>query len=294
VEVEASVYNLPSIAQATKMSKGSRSWCFTINNYTEDERDALRNGKYAYMVFGYERGVEGTPHLQGYVHLLQAKTLSAMKKIMPRAHLEIRMGTVDQAVEYCKKEGDFEEFGVKPLSQKEKGETEKKRWKRVLDLSESGDFDTLKEEEPRLWVLHEEKLRKKSKIMPDALPIGPGEKVHEWYYGVPGSGKSHKARVENPGAYLKRKNKWWDGYEGQEVVIIEEWSPDDKLSLQNLKEWADKWPFAAERKGGYMNIRPKKIIVCSNYHPNDCCERSEDSMALARRFKVTHFNTIHK
>ena len=100
--------------------------------------------------------------------------------------------------------------------------------------------------------------------------------------------------MENPGAYIKRKNKWWDGYEGEDVVIIEEWSPDDKLSLQNLKEWADKWPFGAERKGGYMIIRPKKIIVTSNYHPNDCCERAEDSMALARRFKVTHFSDVYK
>ena len=102
------------------MSKGSRSWCFTLNNYTEDERDALRNGKYAYMVFGYERGVEGTPHLQGYVHLSTQKTLSAMKKMIPRAHLEIRQGTIDQAIKYCVKEGDYEEFGKKPMSQQEK------------------------------------------------------------------------------------------------------------------------------------------------------------------------------
>ena len=228
------------------------------------------------------------------MHFQDAKTMSAVKKIMPRAHLEPRKGSVDQAVEYCKKEGDFEERGEKPKSQKEKGEMEKKRWKRVLELAEAGDYETLKEEEPGVWCLHEEKLRKKKKTKPEALSSAPGEKLHEWYYGVPGSGKSHKARMEHPGAYIKRKNKWWDGYEGEEVVIIEEWSPDDKLSLQNLKEWADKWPFGAERKGGYMIIRPKKIIVTSNYHPNDCCERAEDSMALARRFKVTHFSDVYK
>ena len=64
------------------------------------------------------------------------------------------------------------------------------------------------------------------------------------------------AQVKN--RRCRRKNKWWDGYEGEDVVIIEEWSPDDKLSLQNLKEWADKWPFGAERKGGYMIIRPRR------------------------------------
>lgn len=109
------------------MSKGSRSWCYTINNFTEEDRNGLRALKCSYNVFGYERGDEGTPHLQGYVQLATQKTLSAMKKIMPRAHLEIRKGTIDQAVDYCKKEGDFEEFGKKPMTQKEKGNENKKR-----------------------------------------------------------------------------------------------------------------------------------------------------------------------
>ena len=247
-----------SSSQEPKMSKGSRGWCFTINNYTEEDRDGLRSLECVYIVYGYERGDNGTPHFQGYVHFQHQKTLSAVKKIMPRAHLEPRKGSVDQAVEYCKKEGDFEERGEKPKSQKERGEMEKKRWKRVLELAEAGDYDTLKEEEPGVWCLHEEKLRKKKKTKPEALSIGPGQKVHEWYYGVPGSGKSHKARMEHPGAYIKKKEQVVGRIRGrEEVVIIEEWSPDDKLSLQNLKEWADKWPFGAGRKGDLI-IRPRR------------------------------------
>ena len=98
----------------------------TLNNYSQEEQEALRNVTCAYMVFGRERGDEGTPHLQGYVHLQHQKTLTAMKKIMPRAHLEVRMGTVDQAVEYCKKEGDYEEFERSRRVQRKK-EKEKRR-----------------------------------------------------------------------------------------------------------------------------------------------------------------------
>ena len=37
----------------------SRAWCYTVNNYTEEDRDALRLMPCAYNIFGYERGDEG-------------------------------------------------------------------------------------------------------------------------------------------------------------------------------------------------------------------------------------------
>jgi len=116
--------------------------CYTINNFTEEDRDGLRALTCAYNIFGYERGDEGTPHLQGYVQFAQAKTLTAVKKVMPRAHLEPRKGTVDQAVEYCKKEGDFEEFGIKPMSQKEKGAANKRRHEEAFERQKKGDSKT--------------------------------------------------------------------------------------------------------------------------------------------------------
>ena len=36
---------------------------------------------------------------------------------------------------------------------------------------------------------------------------------------------------------------------------------------ERLKNWADKFPFQAEFKGGSMLIRPARIVVTSNYTP---------------------------
>ena len=67
-------------------------------------------------------------------------------------------------------------------------------------------------------------------------------------------------------AYIKGNNIWWDGYDGQDVVIIEEMGPK-QINANHMKQWADHYPFSAESKGASVKIRPQKIVVTSNYHP---------------------------
>ena len=42
------------------------AWCYTLNNYTEEEKENLwKEG--TYQIQGYEKGSNGTPHIQGYI-----------------------------------------------------------------------------------------------------------------------------------------------------------------------------------------------------------------------------------
>lgn len=57
-----------NITRPRHMSQG-KNWCFTINNWTEEEFQLLQDIEVQYLVVGKEVGENLTPHLQGYVQL---------------------------------------------------------------------------------------------------------------------------------------------------------------------------------------------------------------------------------
>lgn len=101
------------------MPPKAKRWVFTLNNYTTGEVDLLsqlaESEHVTYLIYGKETGESGTPHLQGYVVFDTEKRLNQAKALLgTRYHLEVSRGTPAQASEYCKKEGDFNEYGTLP------------------------------------------------------------------------------------------------------------------------------------------------------------------------------------
>ena len=94
-----------------------------------------------------------------------------------------------------------------------------------------------------------------------------------------------------PNAYIKdASSHWWDGYNGEEVVIIDDLDKYHVKLGYYLKVWGDHYPFPAQIKGGQMMARPKKIIITSNYHPREIWTDSQTVEPIARRFKIIERN----
>lgn len=97
----------------------AKYWCFTVNNPTTDERAKIvaleDEDAVEYLVFGNEVGESGTPHLQGFVAFSTRVRLTQVKQsVSARGHFEVAKFP-EKAAEYCKKDGDFVEFGVLTL-----------------------------------------------------------------------------------------------------------------------------------------------------------------------------------
>jgi len=270
----------------------ARGWVFTINNYTQQTVDHLQylidnKDDAQYVCFGKEVGARGTPHLQGYIQYSNKKTRNQVSKDVGKAYLDIRQGTIPQAIAYCKKDGDFTEFGIRPLSPKEKGCTQKNRWAEITELAHKGLLDQLENKYPREFLLYRPRLL--SIYKPDRKPLD-GELPHEWWVGPTGAGKSKLLWELYPDHFAKTLNKWWDNYAFQDVVVIEEWSPKNECTASFLKVWADRYAYPCEVKGAMLPmIRPKKIIILSNYTIEQCFHAKEDCDPLLRRFKVITF-----
>lgn len=267
----------------------NRKWCFTINNYTEEELNHIKEGdEYRYVIIGKEVGEGGTPHLQGFIVFNNHRRLNSVKSVVgARAHLEIARGSVEQNVRYCSKEGDYLESGERPASQAEKGAANKRRYEDAWNAASEGNLDEI---DADLRIRHYSTLKR---IRMDKIAERNLEDTldtMDWYCGPSGTGKSRKARTENPDAYLKMCNKWWDSYIDQEVVLIEDFDVKHAVLVHHLKIWADRYPYLAEIKGGSVKIRPRKIIVTSNYHPSEIWTENSDLEPILRRFHVTKFS----
>ena len=177
-----------------------RDYCFTINNYTDEMISALSSlateGKCKYIMWGHEIGESGTKHLQGYVEFPRDRQIITIKKLpgFKTAHLEARKGTQQQAIDYCKKDGNFVEFGEK------KSPGARSDLKHIVDQLKAGEItlDEIVLDHPAIYQQYHKTLEKAMDVINRSRKRDGNMPECIWLYGDTGSGKSHKAFTENP------------------------------------------------------------------------------------------------
>lgn len=218
----------------------------------------------AFFVCQWERCPEsGRLHLQGYVRFGVPVGVSKLQIALPGVHAEGARGTEEQCISYCSKEasrvaGPFR-YG------------EPARPGRRVDLSsikasvlEKGriDREVIDQVSGQQALKFAEGLLKYSKVKRN------WEMEVRWYHGSTGSGKTRAAFEEFPDAWMSSRNlKWWDGYDGQEVVIVDDFRRDF-CTFHELLRIFDRYPYRVEFKGGSCQLLAKIIVVTCPWAPD--------------------------
>lgn len=270
----------------------SRRYCWTLNNFTPDEETHLFGLNVKYLCYGREIAPStGTPHLQGYMELNNAKTFKATKTFMgiPRIHIEIAKGNGLQNKTYCMKNNDFYEKGDL-LYQGKRTDIENIK---DLVVNENANMRTViahatSVQSVRMAEISLQYFEQPRNFMPEVY----------WYYGPAGTGKSWTARQEAEAYtedihYQSKSGRWWNGYDGHEAVIINDMRRNF-MRFNEMLDFLDRYPFRVEAKGTMRQMLAKKIWITSPYHPTQMFNTTEQIEQLLRRIKVIKkFSTVY-
>lgn len=94
-----------------------------------------------------------------------------------------------------------------------------------------------------------------------------------WLWGKSGTGKTRRAVETCKTFYIKDGTQWWDGYEQQEAIIIDDF--DGKWPFRDLLRLLDRYPYQGQFKGGYVKINSPYIFITCEYHPSYFWEGNE-------------------
>lgn len=273
----------------------TRKFVVTQWNLDCDYLKLFNTNQFKYIAYGEETCPDtGKPHHQLFLYFLNPKSdsISNCNKIGNmfgeiHCHVNPMRGSFCENRAYCSKEGKLKEWGMAP-KQGCRGDLEETK-----DEILKGDMtpEDICLENPEFYhkygrtmeKIHSIALRKKYRTW---MTKG------EWITGPSGSGKSHYAfKRYNPNThYIKNINEeWWDGYVGQETIIINEFR--GQITFSELLDLVDKWPKTVKwRNRESVPFLGKKVIITSIMDPRDVYHNlcgSEKWTQFERRFSIT-------
>jgi len=278
----------------------SKTWVFTLNNYTQDEYSAIcskLSSSCSYAIVGKEVGSNGTPHLQGYLRSRTQLDCARLKQdlLNSRCHVEKARGAAGVNRQYCSKDGDYWESGKCPGVKVGKSRDELAT-EFVSRMAGGADgLRTFADDNPGTYLFSgHNMLRNYLRCQP---AISRPDVSVEWHWGPPGAGKSRYAHEQLPNAYIKDpRTKWWNGYQLESEVIIDDFGPNG-IDINHLLRWFDRYKCFVEVKGDMIPLYATKFIVTSNFHPSSLFkivrnyveEEHPQLPALLRRISCTEY-----
>lgn len=268
----------------------SRNYCFTC--YEVDECNKMINNfgsLIKYMCIGEEICPKTKKiHYQGYMELNKPSRISGLKKIFKTTHFECRKGTQQQAIDYCSKDGKFRAWGA-PAIQGKRSDIDN-LWS---DIKNGRDLKYIADNHPILFLKYYKAIEKYISMCSPTRNWFTELHIH---YGIAGSGKTTEILEKYPNCYKWNpgNNNWWDGYNGEEDVLIDDFCGNMKFLdfLQIINKTCHK----VEIKGGYVPFLAKRVHITSNFHPKDWWDWKKCNVTafLRRITSIKEYNVMHE
>lgn len=256
--------------------KTFRSWSVVCNNYTEQNiLDFKEFGKGKNQCcFGLEIGEGGTPHIQGALIIHNKISNTAIRKKLKGFNCDIKFkkSTHKQLFSYCLKGTDESKpvkewtydkpgpdydgwhFGEFPTNQGERTD--------IDDIKECTTMKEAFETGHNLQCI--QYYEKYLKYYEEPRRLKP---ITYWYFGSTGCSKSWLAKklASNWGnVYHKtNKSKWWDGYDGEQVILIDDYNTEWNITFNELLHLTGPGQCRIETKGGTRQFKGLRIWITS-------------------------------
>lgn len=253
----------------------AKTWKYVLNNYTEKDIEFLKLLDCKRHRCGKEVGESGTPHLQGAITFCRTYRAAALKKLHDKIHWEVAL---------CS-DFNYEAKGENIIEINNSRQGKRTDLEDVAKLIDEG--KSLKEianSDPSTFIKCYKGIERYKSLK---------ETKRNWemevhiLWGRPGTGKTRqvwdKHGIDN--VYVKMKNKWWDHYDGEEVVLIDDFDPQHthECTFDYWLTLFDRYPMIVEYKGGSTQFRSKIIYITSNFNPEFWFNERSNRDAFFRR-----------
>jgi len=243
---------------------GHKGMIFTINNYTPEQTEAVQTCECKRISAGFEVGEENqVPHIQGAVVWEIPLTFTAAQKRLGGPCFTDKMkGNWKQNCKYTQKDDNICVYKDKS----HQGERN--------DIEDVRDAIKRKASDVELLEDHCNTVAKFPKFIAHCKQVYDKIEAKEFRkisvivrFGDPGMGKSRVAFEEGAYAVASYEPEWWDGYDGEKVVLFDDFYGQIKLS--RMLRLLDGYSVQVPVKGGFRYLLATKIYITSNCHPDD-------------------------